>query len=377
MQTDARASDGSATACSVCPFGTYADARNTDTCTPCISGTFLADPATDPGKHSDAALCLACSEGEFSATPGAGSCLSCPGGTTSEAAATTCDIALCRAEVEYYDSSQKQCVPAKEGMNAYEFSKLRSMSLDNGYWRTKATSAAVLECPQEGACIGDTPPANGLLAMENSTLGYSCRDGHTGPLCSVCLKDYYLDVAGQQCTKCGSQTLSGIIGYALVGAFIMIVVAAASYNWYRNHAHKEDAIVREAAAADAVFQAHGTIGRAQKLARFWPDLSRKLKLLIAKLQVTTFINIAYGVTLPDIFGGLSATIHAHQLVAFLLHASMESGSPASETPNLPSASAGLARPTAQTSRRFWASRASTCSSYSRYRASTTWTCWTR
>ena len=118
--------------------------------------------------------------------------MACPP-PTKISAAGLCDLPLCKEGLEYYDTAEERCVAAEEGMNAYEFSVTKSMVLNDGYWRTGPASTEIHGCPQEGACIGEAPPADGLQAVSQETPGFKCREGHMGPQCSVCEKKWFLD----------------------------------------------------------------------------------------------------------------------------------------------------------------------------------------
>lgn len=55
---------------------------------------------------------------------------------------------------------------------------VQNLQLEKGYWRTNVNSGNVLACPVLEACLGGS----------NST----CREGHEGPYCDVCVKKYAL-----------------------------------------------------------------------------------------------------------------------------------------------------------------------------------------
>jgi len=240
----------------------------------------------------------------FSATDGAGSCEPCKGGTTSPDGANSCKIAVCTKELEYYDVAKAKCVTATDGMEAFEFSTLKSMALTDGHWRTKSTSSDIYPCPQTGACIGAKRPADGLLAMDNVTHGFSCRDGHTGPLCTICVEEYFLDASGTTCKKCADANIMepGILVTALGILFLFVLGIC---NCMRRKPAADDTEDRERAIVAApeapavgpaqtsqlaphqrralIARRAAQIKQAKKAHRVWADGGRKGKMFVAKL----------------------------------------------------------------------------------------------
>ena len=113
-------------------------------------------------------------------------------------------------------------------------------------------------------------------------------------------------VTGQKCTPCGEQTTSSTIAQILVALLILCIIAFFVLRWRTNNARETDRRAREASAVAATFEAQAKIEQAKKYAAFWQDFSRKLKMFVAKMQVTTFLAIAYSVALPDFFDDFAA-----------------------------------------------------------------------
>ena len=55
------------TACTICPAGEWQSSDNTpgSTCTPCATGKYLIDAATNPAAHDNIDKCLYCPAGRY------------------------------------------------------------------------------------------------------------------------------------------------------------------------------------------------------------------------------------------------------------------------------------------------------------------------
>lgn len=73
-------------------------------------------------------------------------------------------------------TSEKICSPCPAGVICQPNTNMtvQNLQLQKGYWRTSGSSGNVLACPVPDACLGGS----------NST----CREGHEGPYCDVCIK---------------------------------------------------------------------------------------------------------------------------------------------------------------------------------------------
>lgn len=84
----------------------------------------------------------------------------------------------CICPMGYYDGGKGECIKVKERMDSEVVgTKLESVFLDPGFWRTNKKSEDVRECPIPDAFIGG-----------NET--EICREGHKGHYCATC-KDGY------------------------------------------------------------------------------------------------------------------------------------------------------------------------------------------
>ena len=78
-----------------------------------------------------------------------------------------------------------------------------SIPVDKGFWRTSSSSISVLPCEPAASCEGDA----------------TCRRGHTGPQCSVCLSDYSKNMDGL-CERCGD---INIVAYVTLPLLVIAV----------------------------------------------------------------------------------------------------------------------------------------------------------
>jgi hypothetical protein len=140
-----------------------------------IDAVFSTYPAT-------AASSCTCSKHEFrsgsinpSTTYFEGSCLTCPDGTLCEAAAISTE----------------------------------TLPVLPGYWRSSNSSQVVTKCIETLSCVGDSV----------------CADGHTGPLCSVCARNYEKNVVGV-CQGCddGTKRAANVVYAGLLWGFVVSIV---------------------------------------------------------------------------------------------------------------------------------------------------------
>jgi hypothetical protein len=98
---------------------------------------------------------------------------------------------------------------------------LETLDLSPGTWRATFNSTVIRACVRSSGCMGG--PGNATSANSDSY----CSTGHTGPLCSACVMDYYWGF-GQQCVECGDKGVSGGVLLTLVA----LIVAALSLSWW-------------------------------------------------------------------------------------------------------------------------------------------------
>ncbi len=124
------------------------------------------------------------------------SCIACPETSHTFTLASSSSAACLCGEDTFNDdggvNGSFRCASAPKGGWAQE-ADFRLFTLSN-YWRAGPNYTEFFQC-SSGMCLKEQP------AGPNETqLGYNCRTGHTGPLCSVCKHGYAYQ--GLYCESC-------------------------------------------------------------------------------------------------------------------------------------------------------------------------------
>merc|ERR1719155_431958 len=120
----------------------------------------------DPAAHSSELLCRPCEAGTFAKLPGSSICELCPDSMDSGGSATSCDIALCKEDLQYYDrpvaGEAGTCFQCEDGMDCVKFATLEGLPLEPGHWRTQNRSTDVVKCKFEKGCLSGSRPDDGF-----------------------------------------------------------------------------------------------------------------------------------------------------------------------------------------------------------------------
>jgi len=113
------------------------------------------------------------------------------------------------------------CDPGLMVCSASEGEVLESLRLRPGHYRESNSTDVpyIKKCPHEPACLGG-----------NKTGNASCAEGHTGPVCAVCMPDYHLNQVTGACEKCSDRTTQ-----ALTAAVLLAVAVGCAYGVRRQH----------------------------------------------------------------------------------------------------------------------------------------------
>ena len=169
--------------CMVCPTGkiSYSGSSSKSECFDCMLGkTSLA------GEEN----CQACRAGTYTKVPGA-SCESCPAGKMNrlngsvvcepcpENSVATMARTSCVCEKGFYGRpDQGGCKPCPPGAQCLDKNLHVTQLLSNiGYWRHSSVSVEFHPCKEFHACSG-------------GRWNQSCREGHHGPMCNICNREY-------------------------------------------------------------------------------------------------------------------------------------------------------------------------------------------
>jgi uncharacterized membrane protein len=141
---------------------------------------------------------------------------------------------------------------------------LNTLTLEEGFWRTDATSSDVRSCVTPEACVGG-----------NDT-DTTCRDGHTGPYCALCVDEYNLDPF-MLCQKCSSSKRD------LIFTAVVVVLVVLTF-FGLNHFVKKK------------------LGRGKRGKEIWKRCKNGVKILFASGQITASLpNVMPQVSLPENF----------------------------------------------------------------------------
>lgn len=210
--------------CTSCGSGQISEAGSKE-CTSCAIGKYASNDPTESGGglttqvSLGATVCNSCPPAYKGIAAGSIVCVACSEKTSSIAGSSTCE--LCNAgyyEDTTIDDTNENCIECgTEGFTCDSVDmKLTTLKIDPSYFRISELSyepAEIRPCP-----MGATACAGGRNFSDNGN-SY-CNEGYYGPLCNVCVKNYFYDAALNSCEKCENSTLSPPFI-----AFIVIVVA--------------------------------------------------------------------------------------------------------------------------------------------------------
>jgi len=218
--------------CQQCPLNTYsAGGAPTDAvCEACAPGT-VAPAGSDK--------CYRCPKGSFR-TADDDQCLVCPGSTTTSTNGSTgcytCTELFYRvpfavgANVRCDDHSSlyppyfakccSSCGTVTGTRGCAEGTTLESLPIKRNYWRATALETRLYRCFYKKVCEGW-----GLGSQRDSYGDGLCQEGHEGPLCNVCKRDWFFSYTNLRCEKCGaaSPVVFGIV--VVVVALLLVAVA--------------------------------------------------------------------------------------------------------------------------------------------------------
>ncbi len=197
-------------------------------------------------------------------------------------------VRICQCEKGYFidQSDSKFCGSANctectkgmmcrakdgEAVTAYQNLELQSIRIEPGFYRENSQSSVVVKCPVEGTCAGNEV-AGDLL----------CVEGHSGPMCQVCLvTDEVTYVwSNDRCVPCESSHEGIMYGLLTV---VLLLASIVTYCIVQNK-----------------------FGEFDKLEHLRKRLSRqiltKYKILVKLLQTLCKITTLYpDITLPAVF----------------------------------------------------------------------------
>jgi len=195
-----------------------------------------------------------------------------------------------------------------------------------GHWRQNPRALYVRKCDLEEACLGAE------LAGD-----VSCADGHTGPLCDLCVKDpLHFGGRGSPCQSCSDagNPMETITFYIIGGVVVLLAVVLATaickrrgakvpavpkkeeeagvekYQGAKHLAQKAvtegvvKGMLQEAAGTDTMTEANKVTTLAAAGATFasvMSSLGVKIRILISLIQVVSQLDVIFDITYPAFY----------------------------------------------------------------------------
>ena len=215
----------------------------------------------------------------------ASSCESCGHTTWSRVGAITCS--LCREGYYYLDGGgggreNGTCVLCEsDGVNCGSIGEtLPGLRIKPGFYRISSSAREIRVCPSPLACVG------------GNISGAYCREGHTGPLCSVCQKRYFFDSILEVCVACHGNTM---VWRLVLVALLAFVLALAVYVWHRRTIQKSRKNQQKHLVLQKMLR-NGASGRSKN----------KLRIMVSLAQITSSVPSNFSIEFPDAFSGFLA-----------------------------------------------------------------------
>ncbi|GMI20673.1 hypothetical protein TeGR_g13516, partial [Tetraparma gracilis] len=188
-----------------------------------------------------------------------------------------------------------QCLACPDGTDCSDPGiTVESLPLKQGYWRSNSSSHNIVQCYTEATC---THP-NRTTTAADFNLDDQCKEGHTGPICNVCLKGYAKSVTGE-CDMCVYESSVPDEMYAFV-AILGVVTAIILACVRRRIKTKRKKRKERLAAGDEL----GGIAQEPPttLKKHWAARARtKVKILTSFYQIVSQFESVLNVRFPPVF----------------------------------------------------------------------------
>jgi len=166
---------------------------------------------------------------------------------------------------------------------------VEQLNIQEGYWRTSETSKVFEDCQQKAnsnGCAGGTHTGPG-----------NCKEGHAGPLCALCLPDWYGSGRIRTCKPCKKvteDTFFHVFGGIIVGVIVL------------------SAIFRKKIARwiESFYERALENPRIKKLVRWYETnaLMPKIKVLLAFWQILATMPGVLDMSYPDPYDSVMAAL---------------------------------------------------------------------
>lgn len=211
-----------------------------------------------------------------------------------------------------------RCDPESTACNDHSI-LVHRLPLLPGFWRTNELSTAMWKCI-EGACLGSDP-------LRLSVAEHVCAAGHSGPLCSVCLPQYY-KLASGLCAVCGevSQLFLWVyIAPAAASLLLLLTCCCATIATARKYTNAPKSRDRRRGVMEvcgAILVWWASVGRKAQLrlkgVLQGAVVGPKLKILVTMVQVQAGLVTAFSIALPDNLASLLRGLQIWQVTTGLV-----------------------------------------------------------
>ena len=216
VEGEYRGPDDEADKCLECSTGEYSPAASS-VCSGCDLGKF---GAAAPGTLE----CADCPIGKYNDLRGSTACSLCAAGKTPNVLQSACERPAwklaedCEPKVQYLndqndDKTKWTCETCPSGVDCSQPSSFSTLSMQaTGFWNASwGTYPSFHECPRPGNC---------QATHESNT--QPCLFNSGGPLCAVCLPDYFVDDGVCKSCEASSQRSQLAAFLAIFGCFLVI-----------------------------------------------------------------------------------------------------------------------------------------------------------
>ncbi|GMI20715.1 hypothetical protein TeGR_g3237, partial [Tetraparma gracilis] len=317
--------------CEGCEAGKYAGSSNSDTCVTCPDNkdtngtdgnsecmckggfeTVAGECKCAPGYTLESGRCVLCAAGFYKSGVSNEACWKCNTEehkegvlgsiTTNTPATSSLDCTCSKSEFRVLEPPGMntthyigQCLTCPDGTDCSDPGiTVESLPLKQGYWRSNSSSHNIVQCYTEAAC---THPNRTTTAADFS-LDNQCKEGHTGPICNVCLKGYAKSVTGE-CDMCVYESSVPDEMYAFVA--IVGVVTATILACVRRRIKKKRKKRKERLAAGDELGG-GARRPPVTLKKHWIERARtKAKILTSFYQIVSQFESVLNVRFPPVF----------------------------------------------------------------------------
>ncbi|GMI02364.1 hypothetical protein TrVE_jg9031 [Triparma verrucosa] len=326
--------------CSACEQGKFADGVGNAECTKCpdfqtsekgssacvCKKTFKTinrdsselECTCDPGMMLDNGVCMPCATGFFKSSTSLEGCKNCDKHAikgaiqsykgpieSSEPANSPLSCICSKGEFRSLKSNETligSCQSCPEGTKCdHAGVTMRDLPINRGYWRSNFTSSNIVKCYIKQAC-----PQSPSTKTINSTnpIDEQCADGHTGPICNLCLQGYAKDVLGN-CITCEDDRFHVPTETAAILVTLGVVFIASVYFYKRKKKESRDRLQefreRKSESSTTSRVTNSLVAAQVNRDHWFYRVRTKGKIMLSFSQILTSFEGVLEVRFPSIF----------------------------------------------------------------------------